>query len=150
MNNLNWTVKNFDELSAKEFHDIVFLRESVFVVEQNCVYQDVDGLDPFAIQIFCDDKGELLATARIFPPDAQGKIVIGRICNTLKTRGSGIGRKLVQKCLDYCSENWPGKTIKISAQCYLIKFYESFGFKIHGEEYLEDGIPHITMTIEAN
>lgn len=145
---VDWQIKDFGKLSIKELHDIIQLREKVFVVEQDCPYLDVDGQDPAAYHVIgIHDK--IMATARIFPPDSTGKVVIGRICNDNKYRGSGVGKKLVEQCLIFCKKSWPQATIKISAQCYLIRFYESFGFKKIGEEYLEDGIPHITMTIAS-
>lgn len=148
MKTTEWKIKKFDALSTIEFHDIIQLREKIFVVEQDCPYLDVDGQDPLAIHVL-GISNNLIATARIFPPDKKGFVVIGRICTHASARGNGLGRELVKQCLSYIKENWKYAPIKISAQCYLIKFYESFGFKIVGEEYLEDGIPHITMTIAS-
>lgn len=148
MKDINWQIKHFDELSKLEVYQLIQLREQVFVVEQNCPYLDADGLDQIAFHVLGNFNDSIVATARIFPPNEVNEVVIGRICNGENFRGSGLGRELVNRCLDFAKMKWSGKIIKISAQCYLIRFYESFGFKINGEEYLEDGIPHITMTVD--
>jgi ElaA protein len=148
MNEINWQIKHFDDLTKIAFHDMIQLREKVFVVEQDCPYLDVDGEDVNAYHVLGFLNEKVVATARIFPPNEKNQVIIGRICNDDSTRGMGVGRKLVAECLAFCKAEWSEAVIKISAQCYLIKFYESFGFKVIGEEYLEDDIPHISMIIE--
>lgn len=148
MNNIRWQIKRFGELTTLEFHDMIQLREKVFIVEQKCAYLDVDGKDLDAYHVMGIDDDKIVATARIFAPNDEDQVVIGRICNELSARGKGIGKELISKSLEYCKASWEDKTIKISAQTYLIKFYESFGFKTTGDEYLEDDIPHIAMIIE--
>ncbi|CAG5086658.1 GNAT family N-acetyltransferase [Parvicella tangerina] len=147
MNTIHWDIKHFNDLTKLEFHDIIQLREKVFVVEQDCPYLDVDGQDVHTYHVIGSINKRVVATARIFAPHEAGTVIIGRICNDESTRGSGMGKALVQHALDYCQRQWPSAPIKISAQCYLIRFYNSFGFEIEGEEYLEDGIPHIGMII---
>lgn len=149
MDTMQWQIKHFDDLTKLEFHNLVQLREKVFVVEQDCPYLDVDGTDLHAYHLLVYKEGVMLATARIFPPDENDYVIIGRICNDTTVRGRGIGKELVKICLEFCQSEWSDARIKISAQCYLITFYESLGFKTIGEEYLEDGIPHITMVIES-
>lgn len=145
MNPIQWNIKHFEELSKLEFHDIIQLRERVFVVEQDCPYLDVDGEDVHTYHVLGTMNEKVVATARIFPPNTMDEVVIGRICNDESTRGKGVGRELVKRSLNFCEEHWPTNLVKISAQCYLVEFYKSFGFKTIGKEYLEDGIPHITM-----
>lgn len=145
MNNIRWQIKLFGELSTLEFHDMIQLREKVFIVEQKCPYLDVDGQDLVAYHVLGIDDDTIIATARIFSPNDNDEVIIGRICNELSARGKGVGKELVSKCLEFCNASWENRTVKISAQTYLVKFYKSFGFKTTGEEYLEDGIPHIAM-----
>lgn len=150
MNTISWHIKHFDELTKLEFHDIIQLREKIFVVEQDCPYLDVDGEDVHTYHTIGVLDEKIVATARIFVPNDEGVVIIGRICNDESTRGKGVGRELVKQSLGFCRSEWPDSSIKISAQCYLMKFYESFGFKVNGEKYLEDGIPHISMIICNN
>ncbi len=148
MNTIEWQVKHFDDLSKRTFHDMIQLREKVFVVEQDCPYLDVDGEDLQAFHLLGLQEGKVLATARIFPPNDEGFVIVGRICTDPDLRGKGVGKTLVKESLNFCESKWTHVAIKISAQCYLIQFYESFGFRVIGEEYLEDNIPHISMIIE--
>lgn len=147
MNEIRWKIVSFDQLSVLEWHDTVALREAVFIVEQNCVYQDVDGKDPEAYHLLGIQHEKVIATTRIFPPDQSGFVIIGRVCNSFLSRGAGVGREAMKRSLEFSSERWPEASVKISAQTYLLAFYSSFGFHPVGDEYLEDGIPHITMTL---
>lgn len=141
----------FDELTLRELYEIIKLRLEVFVVEQDCVYQDIDGKDPDCLHVVSyNDKGDLLAYARLLPrgigyPDY---ISVGRIITASSARSSGLGRRLVDYSISELNRLWPSEKIKIQAQSYLLKFYESYGFAPIGEEYLEDGIPHTDMVMK--
>jgi ElaA protein len=144
----NWTFKNFRQLSTEELYAILRLRSEVFVVEQNCVFLDMDNKD-----IYCDHvmgwQGDLLAGySRIVPAGiSYVESSIGRIVSSPSARSQGIGRELLIKSIDHLY-TLHGKTpIRIGAQYYLKKFYESFGFVQKGEIYLEDGIEHIEMLL---
>lgn len=140
--------KTFSELSLDELYEIMALRQEVFVVEQDCPYLDADGKDQDSWHLTGVDKnGKLIAYARIVPQGISYKNYpsIGRIITAASVRGKGVGKKLLLASLEATGKLFEGQAIKISAQCYLIKFYESFGFKTSGEEYLEDNIPHIAM-----
>ena len=144
---IRWDIKKFEELSTTELYRIMQLRLAVFCVEQNCAYQDADGKDLKCIHI-CgfDQDGELIAYSRIVPAGISFKEVsIGRVITSDKGRGTGAGKELMQKSKVFIENEYGKVPIRIGAQCYLIKFYSSFGFEISGEEYLEDNIPHIEM-----
>jgi ElaA protein len=146
---IQWVVRPFAELSVREFHDAVVLRERVFVVEQNCVYQDVDGKDPKATHVLGFQDGRCVAAARFFAGGVRfNEPSIGRVVSAPDLRRTGIGRELMRRAIDACELRYPGQGIRISAQSYLVPFYESFGFRVVAdvEEYLEDGIPHREMS----
>lgn len=126
---------------------ILALRADVFVVEQNCAYQDLDGKDEQSIWVWAEDEsGVVHATARLLPAGISYKeISIGRVCTSMHSRGSGLGKLLMKECLVQCENNWGSEPITISAQQYLLKFYNEFGFVEEGEMYLEDDIPHLKM-----
>ena len=137
-----WEVKEWAELSTGEVENIFSLRSEVFVVEQDCVYQDIDGKDQKAKHVLGKKNGEIVAYARIFKPGEYFKEAsFGRAVVKKTERGKGVGDELVKNCL----ENIIDKEIKISAQSYLKNFYGKYGFVAKGEEYLEDGIPHTAM-----
>lgn len=143
---LNWKIKAFNELSIYELQNIYQLRSEVFVVEQNCVYQDIDGKDPKAIHVFGEVEGEVAAYCRIFKSgDYFSEASIGRVVIADKFRANKWGHDLMKQAISAVSEHFGESQITISAQLYLKKFYESHGFEMVGEEYLEDGIPHIRM-----
>jgi ElaA protein len=122
------------------------LRAEIFVVEQHCAYLDPDGKDRVALHLLGIEKGNLLAYLRVFPPtDTINYIIFGRVITARTARTKGYGKKLIQEMLSYCQKHFPQIEIKCSAQHYLKKFYEGFGFKAVGEVYQEDGIPHIAM-----
>lgn len=142
-----WNCKHYDELNKEEFHQILKARVEVFIVEQNCVYQDIDQKDIHAYHITVWDQNELMAYSRILPKEIsyENYISIGRVLSLPSYRKTGAGRFLMQKTMSCCEELFPDTPIKISAQKYLIHFYESFGFQYTGKEYLEDNIPHVEM-----
>ena len=137
-----WEVKEWAELSTSEVENIFSLRSEVFVVEQDCVYQDIDGKDQKAKHVLGKKENEIVAYARIFKPgDYFKEASFGRAVVKKTERGKGIGNELVINSIKNISNN----EIKISAQSYLKNFYGKHGFVAKGEEYLEDGIPHTTM-----
>ena len=140
------TVKSFDELTTYELHDILRLRSEVFVVEQDCVYQDIDGKDIKAIHIIGKKEGQIVAYTRCFAPGIYfEEASIGRVIVKEDHRKYGYGHVIMKASKQAIKEKYETNSIKLSAQTYLIRFYKSHGFEITGEEYLEDGIPHIAM-----
>ncbi len=140
------TVKPYKDLSIDELYSLLRLRSEVFVVEQNCVYQDMDEKDKKAIHILGLKNNEIVAYARIFKPgDYFKEASIGRVVVSQKERGSGLGYKIMNASIKAILDEFQEYNIKVSAQKYLKKFYNNLGFKQVGEEYLEDGIPHIAM-----
>ena len=139
-----WEVKEWAELSTREVENIFSLRSEVFVVEQDCVYQDIDGKDQKAKHVLGKKENDIVAYARIFKPgDYFKEASFGRAVVKKTERGKGVGDELVKNCLENITE----EEIKISAQSYLKGFYVKHGFKAEGNEYLEDGIPHTAMFI---
>ncbi|WP_215237715.1 GNAT family N-acetyltransferase [Dyadobacter helix] len=146
-NQLNWTLKTFEELSNEELYQLLRLRSEVFVVEQNCNFLDMDNKDQQCHHLLGWDCGELMAVARIVPPGISYEFPsIGRIVVSPRGRGRKYGVELVHKAIQ-CVDNFYGKgNIRIGAQLYLKKFYETFHFRQSGSIYLEDNIEHIEMT----
>jgi len=145
---LTWVFKKFDELSATEMYAIMQLRNEVFVVEQNCVYQDADGKDQVSWHLTGWDGENLAAYTRIIPPGTSYKEAsIGRVVTSPRYRGTGAGRELMKLSISKAFSQFHCTEIKIGAQLYLTRFYQSLGFSQTGPEYLEDGIPHIEMTL---
>jgi ElaA protein len=141
-----FNIKRFNELSTHELYVILQLRSEVFVVEQDCVYQDLDNKDQDAFHVLGVLDNEIVAYARIFKPgDYFLESSIGRIVVKKEFRKFQYGYKLVENSIQFIENNLQQNTILISAQSYLTKFYNSLGFIRVGEEYLEDGIPHIKM-----
>ena len=144
---LDWQIKTYSELSLNEFHDIIALRLKAFVVEQSCLYQDLDGKDKKCYHLLCrDGKGNIVGTARILHPGiSYPEVSIGRVVIDESARGKGVGHELIKKCTAFINEEFGDVSISISAQKHLEGFYEQHGFKSVGNEYLEDGIPHLEM-----
>lgn len=143
---VHFTWYQFKELTVEQLYAILSLRSDVFVVEQHCVYLDPDGKDLFALHLMGQEKNSLVAYMRLFPPtDIENFIIFGRIVTARSSRTQGHGKKLMEELLSYCETCYPGVPIKCSAQYYLKKFYESFGFKAVRDVYQEDGIAHIAM-----
>lgn len=143
---VEFSVKTFDEITAVEMYQMLLLRSEVFVVEQDCVYQDIDNKDQKAFHVFGFKNQELIAYSRIFDSgDYFDLPSIGRIVVKEEERQFKYGYELVDQSIQYILKNFTEKSILISAQTYLLKFYNSLGFIQQGEEYLEDGIPHIKM-----
>jgi ElaA protein len=144
---MRWTCLRFDELSARQLHDVLALRSEVFVIEQNCVFLDIDGLDPLTLHLLgAGDDGALQAYARLIPPGVKAPdALIGRVVTAPAARGGGTGRVLMAEAVAQCERLWPGHAITLHAQAHLARFYGSFGFAAVGDQYIEDGIPHIEM-----
>ncbi len=138
----------FKQLNITQLYDIMALRQSVFVVEQNCPYLDADGKDPQGWHLMAKSAdGGLLAYARLLPAGVSYPEYpsIGRVVSAPQARGQGAGRALMQAAIQYCEQLFSNQPIKIGAQTYLLPFYQSFGFQPVGNIYIEDGIPHIAM-----
>ncbi|ALM49247.1 GNAT family acetyltransferase [Flavobacterium psychrophilum] len=139
-------IKRFNELSLTELYKTLQLRSEVFVVEQDCVYQDIDGKDEKALHVLGVYDGEIAAYSRLFAPgDYFDNASIGRVVIGEKFRDRKWGHDLIAAGIVAIAENYKTSAITISAQLYLKKFYETHGFVQDGEQYLEDGIPHIRM-----
>ncbi len=148
---MNWTLKSFNELSVAEFHDFIQLRLDIFVVEQDCVYQDLDGKDKIAYHFFAkNDQGLTVAYTRLFAPgDYYEEAAIGRVVVHKDFRKERLGLELMSRSIEQIELLFQTKNIRIGAQQYLRKFYESLGFISTGYDYMEDGIPHSHMVIKA-
>lgn len=143
---MQWFCKSYDQLTKDELYKILRLRAEVFIVEQDCPYQDVDNKDQKALHVYAMEAEEVIAYTRIFyAGDYFQEPAIGRVVTKTSYRGSGLGQELMHKTLKNMQERGLSKKIRISAQQYLKSFYESFGFKQIGDPYMEDGIPHIGM-----
>lgn len=139
-------IKTFQELELDELYKILQLRSEVFVVEQDCVYQDIDGKDNKAIHVMGFIGDELVAYTRCFKPGYYfEEASIGRVIVKSKYRKYGFGHDIIKASIDLIEEQYHTRNIKLSAQTYLTRFYETHGFVQFGEGYLEDGIPHIAM-----
>ncbi|CAK4071892.1 unnamed protein product [Aphanomyces euteiches] len=138
------------DLTVFELYDVMELRAKVFIVEQTCIYQDLDGLDKACLHVLgTDSTTAIRAYARVLPPKTKGKYqinpMIGRVVIAPEARGSGQARVLMEKAIDVCRIHWPDLGIDIGAQAHLEKFYSSLGFRKTSEPYDEDGIMHIDM-----
>ncbi|WP_299015022.1 GNAT family N-acetyltransferase [uncultured Polaribacter sp.] len=143
---MNFITKTFQELTTTELYQILQLRSDVFVVEQDCVYQDIDFKDQKALHILGFKEDKIIAYTRVFKPrDYFDNASIGRVVVQEKQRKFGYGYHLMEASIATIKENFKVDKITISAQVYLTKFYNSLGFKQVGTQYLEDGIPHIRM-----
>ncbi len=145
----NWQIKRFDALSVQELYEILQLRSEVFVVEQNCVYQDMDFKDQKALHMFGTYDGKIIAYARLFKSgDYFDNASIGRVIINAKYRDKKWGNNLMETAITAITDHFKETKITISAQFYLIKFYQSHGFIATSEIYLEDDIEHIEMKRE--
>ncbi len=152
MLDVSFRLRTFHDLTVEELYGIFRLRVEVFIVEQDCPYQDVDGLDPVALHLLgTNASGDLVAYARLLPagaayPDAAA---IGRVVTARAARGAGLGKRLMEVAISEVGHRFgAGVGIRLGAQNYAIPFYRRLGFSPVGESYLEDGIPHTTMVLE--
>ena len=143
---MNWTWHRFADLGVDNLHDALQLRSRVFILEQG-PYLDVDGHDRSAWHLLGrNEAGTLVAYLRVVDPGIKfGEPSIGRVITAPEVRGSGLGRALMREGLAGCARHWPGQANRFSAQVRLQHFYVGLGFSLAGDEYLEDGIPHIEM-----
>ena len=137
-------VKRFNELTVEELYEILKLRSKVFVVDQNCIYQDLDDIDKQAYHVYLKDGENIVAYLRVIDKNKRlDEVSIGRVISL--RRRQGLGSKLMKVGLQVAKEAFGASVVKIGAQCYAKPFYERAGFRQISEEYLEDGIPHIYM-----
>jgi len=140
-------IKSYKELTKAELYEILRARTAVFVVEQDCPYQEVDNKDQFALHVMGTISGQLVAYARIFKAgDYTPEASIGRVLVGISHRSKGLGQEIMKASLEAVKTRFKTNKVMVSAQRYLENFYKDLGFKVSGEPYLEDGIPHIRMT----
>ena len=143
---MEWKIKKFEELTVFELYEILKAREEVFIVEQNCIYHDIDSNDQDSYHLFLEDEGQIISYLRILPRGVKyDEVSIGRVLTKISHRRKGYGEVLVQKAIDFVEEALGEKEIRISAQSYLRGFYGDLGFKVVSDVYLEDGIDHYEM-----
>lgn len=146
MGNFIWHCKSFEELQGAELYRILAARSEVFVLEQQCLYQDMDFDDQKALHIWAESNNAIAAYCRVFAPGLKyPEASIGRVLTTKDFRGIGLGKQLITNSLEAINKNFKTDNICISAQDYLLQFYAEFGFEPTGKSYLEDGIPHSEM-----
>jgi ElaA protein len=146
---MTWHFKTFSQLSLEELYAILRLRNEIFIVEQNCPYQDLDNKDQRCWHLAGWEENELVAYTRILPPGVSyPEASIGRVLTAAGQRGNGTGRKLMELSIEKTFEQFQYSSIRIGAQVYLQKFYESLGFSATGAAYLEDNIPHVEMLLK--
>ena len=141
---MNLIIKKFDELTPTEVYEILKARTEIFVVEQNCVYQDMDGKDYESTHIFCEQDGQVIGYLRFFQRDLSS-VQIGRVL-TLK-HGNGLGRKLMEAAVETIKKT-PAKKVYLESQTYATGFYAKFGFKVTSGEFPVDGLPHVAMELQ--
>lgn len=141
-------VRKFQELTLDELYEILQIRSAVFVVEQNCVYQDLDDVDKEAYHVFLREEGKIMGYARVVDKGKRlDEVSVGRVIS-LKRR-CGVGSTLMKTALSVAKERFGAEKVMVGAQVYALPFYESVGFRVISEEYLEDGIPHVYMLCEV-
>jgi ElaA protein len=136
--------RSFAAWDAGTLYEVLALRSRVFVVEQRCVYLDLDGADPDALHVVARAAGRVVGTARVLGPGDEG-FRVGRVAVSEERRGTGLGRALVRAALSAIDERAPGAPVRLAAQAHLVPFYGSLGFEVAGPEHDEDGIPHVEM-----
>ena len=143
---MQYAIKTFEELTNTELYQMLKLRQEVFIIEQACIYPDIDNRDESAHHLIALDHGKIIGCLRIlgkgavFEEASIGRVVVSECC-----RGRGIAKKMMQQAIQFIGSAQKEKYIKISAQTYVVPFYSSLGFEAVSEEYLEDGIPHVDM-----
>ncbi|PLX34350.1 MAG: GNAT family N-acetyltransferase [Clostridiales bacterium] len=148
---MEFIIKRFEEFSLRDFYEIIKIREEVFIVEQTCVYQECDGKDRKAFHLACMENGKVSAYLRILDKGVSyDEVSIGRVLVKKEYRGRGLGKKLLEKAIEFIENELNENEIRISAQEYLTDFYGSFGFETVSDMYLEDGIPHVEMLHTKN
>ncbi len=146
--NLDWQLKSHDQISPNDLYALLALRSAVFVVEQQCIFQDIDGLDLIdgTWHLLAWQGGRLVGCLRMFDPSRHdGEVVIGRVATDASIRKGGVGHQLMERALGHCATHWPTRAAHLSAQSHLEAFYAKHGFVVATEPYLEDDIPHVGM-----
>lgn len=147
---LAWRIKTFEAMTGAELYAVLQLRSAVFVVEQTCVFQDIDGEDPRALHVLAADGEQLLAYARCFAPGVKcAEASIGRVVTHGSQRGSGLGHALMARAIACIDDRWGPQPIRIGAQARLEAFYQQHGFSAAGPLYIEDAIEHLEMVRPA-
>ena len=142
------TIKPYNDLSKDQFFDILKLRIEIFVVEQCCYYQELDNEDKEAFHVSIYNDGIIVAVGRIIPNLHNKEVKIGRIAVKMEHRKKGLAYKMMKDIMNFISKKYKNFSVLLSAQTYLIEFYQSFGFKEIGNTYFEDGIEHINMVLK--
>lgn len=145
---IEWICKHHSDLGKEQLYAVLKLRSDVFVVEQKCAYPDLDGqdLEGDTHHLMGWEDDQLMAYLRLLDPESQGgDVVIGRVITAPAGRGKGLGHAMMEQALKQAEKHWPQVPIFLSAQAHLQGYYGKYGFDVAGEEYLEDGIPHIGM-----
>lgn len=138
-------VKQFEELSTTELYEILRARFEVFVIEQECVYLDIDGIDYRSLHIFCEENGKVVACLRAYEKE-KDVIQMGRVLTT--KRGIGLGAKLLKYAIEEIDRRFHPKQIFIESQTHAVGFYEREGFKVCSDEFMDAGVPHVEMILE--
>ncbi|MBO6111270.1 MAG: GNAT family N-acetyltransferase [Methanobrevibacter sp.] len=140
---MEWKLKKFDDLTLDELYGILKLRSEVFVVEQDCVYQDLDDKDQLSYHLFLENDGEAVAVSRIIPENVSyEEMSIGRVVVKENFRGQGLSKIMMKKAIDFIVDDLGKSEIRLSGQAYLVDFYEDLGFKKVSDVYMEDNIEH--------
>ena len=149
-NKFNFIWRNFNSISKDELYDVLSLRQRVFIIEQDCLYEDLDYSDQDANHLLLYQDNKLIGYSRVFPPGIKYDAAsIGRIVTDLDYRGKGYGKGITHESIQFLKNNFPESDITISAQYRLVDFYENLGFETEGNVYLEDDIEHIKMTLKS-
>ena len=149
-NKFNFIWRNFNSISKDELYDVLSLRQRVFIIEQDCLYEDLDYSDQDANHLLLYKDNKLIGYSRVFSPGIKYDAAsIGRIVTDLDYRGRGYGKIITQESIQFLKNNFPESDISISAQYRLVDFYENLGFEREGNVYLEDDIDHIKMTLKS-
>ncbi len=141
-----WKTKTFGELSALELYKLLQIRVAVFIIEQDCIYQDLDDTDQKAVHLWAEENGQVIAYCRLFDKGIKyDEAFIGRVLTAKNRRKEKLGRQLMKRAIEIIESQFKTAEIRISAQDYLIRFYEDFGFVATDKKYLEDNLPHTEM-----
>lgn len=148
---MEWKMKRYKDLTIEELYSILKVRNEVFVVEQNCPYQDCDGKDKKAYHLFLEDNGDVIAYTRILEKGVSyDEISIGRFLVQEKHRRKGLAKEMLKRAINFIEESLNEKSIRLSGQVYIKDLYKSFGFKEVSDIYLEDNIPHVEMLYKSD
>jgi len=146
---LHWRWYGLDDMKPALLYDLLALREAIFVVEQSCIYHELDGLDKTARHLLLTQKEEVVACLRVLPPAVNGgNVRIGRVAVCLRWRKRGLARTMLENAIEKIRQRHPSSGIYLDAQTYLQPFYSSIGFQVCGEEFLDEGIAHIPMKMK--